>query len=67
MPDAPISLPSLTYERAGVLFNAAAIYASLAAFERRAEAESIKRALGYLTVCLAGGRLVANGRPLLVS
>ncbi|EJT53233.1 hypothetical protein A1Q1_07157 [Trichosporon asahii var. asahii CBS 2479] len=49
-PDAPISLPSLTYERAGVLFNAAAIYASLAAFERRAEAESIKRALGYLTV-----------------
>lgn len=49
-PDAPISLPSLTYERASVLFNAAAIYASLAAFERRAEAESIKRALSYLTV-----------------
>ncbi|WWD19366.1 pH-response regulator protein palA/RIM20 [Kwoniella shandongensis] len=48
-PDAPISLPSLTFERASVLFNIAALYASMAAAERRAEAEGIKRALGYLT------------------
>ncbi|ODN73147.1 pH-response regulator protein palA/RIM20 [Cryptococcus amylolentus CBS 6039] len=48
-PDSPISLSSLTYERASVLFNTAALYASMAASERRAEAESIKRAIGYLT------------------
>ncbi|WVR09313.1 pH-response regulator protein palA/RIM20 [Kwoniella sp. DSM 27419] len=48
-PDAPVSLPSLTFERASVLFNIAALYASMAAAERRAEAEGIKRALGYLT------------------
>ncbi|OWZ77273.1 pH-response regulator protein palA/RIM20 [Cryptococcus neoformans Bt85] len=48
-PDAPISLSSLTFERACVLFNMAALYASMAASERRAEAEGIKRALGYLT------------------
>ncbi|OCF35794.1 pH-response regulator protein palA/RIM20 [Kwoniella heveanensis BCC8398] len=48
-PDAPLSLSSLTYERASVLFNIAALYASMAAAERRAEAEGIKRALGYLT------------------
>lgn len=49
-PDAPISLNSFTFERASVLYNMAAIYASLAAMERRAEAEGIKRALNYLSV-----------------
>ena len=49
-PDTPISLPSLSYERASVLYNTAALYASMAAAERRAEAEGIKRALGFLTV-----------------
>ena len=49
-PDAPVSLPSLTFERANVLYNIAALYASMAAAERRAEAEGIKRALGFLTV-----------------
>ncbi|KAK6911000.1 pH-response regulator protein palA/RIM20 [Kwoniella mangroviensis CBS 8507] len=48
-PDAPVSLASITFERASVLFNIAALYASMAAAERRAEAEGIKRALGYLT------------------
>ncbi|BEI84836.1 hypothetical protein CcaverHIS002_0502370 [Cutaneotrichosporon cavernicola] len=48
-PDAIISLNSFTYERASVLYNTAAIYASLAAMERRAEAEGIKRALNYLS------------------
>ncbi|WRT68722.1 pH-response regulator protein palA/RIM20 [Kwoniella shivajii] len=48
-PDAPISLASITFERASVLFNIAALYASMAAAERRAEADGIKRALGYLT------------------
>ncbi|WWC90377.1 pH-response regulator protein palA/RIM20 [Kwoniella dendrophila CBS 6074] len=48
-PDAPISLASVTFERASVLFNIAGLYASMAAAERRAEAEGIKRALGYLT------------------
>jgi len=33
-----------------VLYNVAALYASIAAAERRAEAEGIKRALGYLSV-----------------
>lgn len=51
-PDAPISLPSFTFERAAVLYNIASVYASLAASERRAEAEGIKRALTYLTVSL---------------
>jgi len=51
--ESSIALPSLTYERASVLFNVAALYASIAASERRAEAEGIKRALGYLSVCLA--------------
>jgi programmed cell death 6-interacting protein len=49
-PDAPMPLNSLTFERAAVLFNVAALYASMAAAERRAELEGIKRALGYLTV-----------------
>lgn len=49
-PDAPIALPSFTYERAAVLYNISSIYATLAAMERRAEAEGIKRALGFLTV-----------------
>lgn len=35
----------------------AALYASMAASERRAEAEGIKRALGYLTVSLTVPRL----------
>ncbi|WVW85259.1 pH-response regulator protein palA/RIM20 [Kwoniella bestiolae CBS 10118] len=48
-PDAPVSLASITFERASVLFNIAGLYASMAAAERRAEAEGIKRALGYLT------------------
>ncbi|WOO78376.1 pH-response regulator protein palA/RIM20 [Vanrija pseudolonga] len=48
-PDTPISLPSITFERASVLFNIAAVYASLATQERRAEIEGIKRALGYLS------------------
>lgn len=56
-PDAPISLSSLTFERACVLFNMAALYASMAAAERRAEAEGIKRALGYLTVSPIVSRL----------
>jgi len=49
-PDAPISLPSFTYERASVLYNIASVYATLAAMERRAEIEGIKRALTFLTV-----------------
>lgn len=49
-PDAVITLPSLNFERASVLFNIAALYASMAASERRAEAEGIKRALGHLSV-----------------
>lgn len=49
-PDAAVTLPSITFERASVLFNIAALYASMAAAERRAEAEGIKRALGYLSV-----------------
>ncbi|ORX38229.1 BRO1-like domain-domain-containing protein [Kockovaella imperatae] len=48
-PDASISLPSLSFERASVLFNIAALYASMAASERRAEVDGIKRALGYLS------------------
>ncbi|WVQ79570.1 pH-response regulator protein palA/RIM20 [Cryptococcus sp. DSM 104549] len=48
-PDAPVTLSSLTFERASVLYNTAALYATMAASERRAEAEGIKRALGYLT------------------
>ena len=48
--ESSITLPSLTYERASVLYNVAALYASIAAAERRAEAEGIKRALRYLSV-----------------
>jgi programmed cell death 6-interacting protein len=33
-----------------VLYNIAALYGAMAAAERRTEIESIKRALGYLTV-----------------
>lgn len=67
-PDAPISLPSLTFERASVLYNVAALYASMAAAERRAEAEGIKRALGFLTVSPSLGGMTSfdpglNGRP----
>lgn len=54
--DAAVSLPSLTFERTSVLFNIAALYATMAASERRMEAEGIKRALGYLSVnhCILG-------------
>jgi programmed cell death 6-interacting protein len=38
------------------LYNIAALYASMAAAERRAEAEGIKRALGFLTVRRAAQR-----------
>ncbi|WVO14605.1 pH-response regulator protein palA/RIM20 [Cryptococcus depauperatus] len=48
-PDVPISLNSLSFEKACVLYNIAALWGSMAGQERRAEAESIKRALGYLT------------------
>ncbi|RSH85698.1 pH-response regulator protein palA/rim20 [Saitozyma podzolica] len=48
-PDATVSLPSLTFERAAVLYNIAALYGTMAAQERRAEAEGIKRALGFLS------------------
>ncbi|KAJ9095781.1 hypothetical protein QFC20_006576 [Naganishia adeliensis] len=46
--DPTISLSSLTYERAAVLYNLASIYASLRAAENRAEIEGIKRALAYM-------------------
>ncbi|KAL7422504.1 pH-response regulator protein palA/rim20 [Cryptotrichosporon argae] len=48
-PDAAVALPSFTFERASVLFNIAAVYASLAAAEQRSDAEGIKRALNYLS------------------
>ncbi|WWC71251.1 pH-response regulator protein palA/RIM20 [Kwoniella pini CBS 10737] len=67
-PDAPISLASLTFERASVLYNIAGLYASMAAAERRAEAESIKRSLGYLSA--AAGvleHLIKNLLPTLQS
>ncbi|ORY32117.1 BRO1-like domain-domain-containing protein [Naematelia encephala] len=48
-PDSAVALPSLTFERASILYNISAIWASMAASERRAEAEGIKRALGYLS------------------
>ncbi|EIW68315.1 hypothetical protein TREMEDRAFT_63488 [Tremella mesenterica DSM 1558] len=47
--ESTVSLPSLTYERASVLFNVAALYSIMAASERRAEVEGIRRALGYLS------------------
>ncbi|GMK55878.1 hypothetical protein CspeluHIS016_0209340 [Cutaneotrichosporon spelunceum] len=67
-PDVTVSLNSLTYERASVLYNMAAIYASLAAMERRAEAEGIKRALNYLSSS-AGilNYLITNVLPTLKS
>lgn len=46
--DPTISLPSLEFERASVLYNIAAVYAGLAANENRSENEGIKRALTYL-------------------
>lgn len=49
-PDSAVPLKSLTFERASVLYNIAALYGAMAAAERRTEIESIKRALGYLTV-----------------
>ncbi|KAJ9109194.1 hypothetical protein QFC21_000523 [Naganishia friedmannii] len=45
--DPTISLSSITYERAAVLYNIAAVYASLAGAENRSEIEGIKRALAY--------------------
>lgn len=57
-PDAPVSLASLTYERASVLYNIAALYGAMAAAERRADIEGIKRALGYLSVGRLPPRLV---------
>lgn len=48
--DPTISLPSLSYERAGVVYNIAAVYSGLAAMENRDETEGIKRALTYLQV-----------------
>ncbi|KAJ9125522.1 hypothetical protein QFC22_000483 [Naganishia vaughanmartiniae] len=45
--DPTISLSSITYERAAVLYNIAAVYASLGAAENRSEIEGIKRALAY--------------------
>jgi programmed cell death 6-interacting protein len=47
-PDPVISLSSLQYERASVLFNVAAVYSGLGADESRADGEGIKRALAYL-------------------
>jgi programmed cell death 6-interacting protein len=67
--DSPISLPSLTFERASILYNIAAIYASMAASEARAEAVGIKRALGFLTVvarCSGGRYLRFEGRQHVV-
>ena len=40
----PIALPSITYERACVLFNLGAMYASLGVAEDRSAVEGIKRA-----------------------
>ncbi len=47
-PDPVIALRSIHYERAGVLFNIAAVYSGLGAAEPRADSEGIKRALAYL-------------------
>lgn len=46
--DPTISLPSLSFERAAVVYNLAAVYSGLAAVENRDETEGIKRALTYL-------------------
>jgi programmed cell death 6-interacting protein len=43
----PVAIPNLIFERACVLFNVAAMYASLGAAESRTDAEGIKRALAY--------------------
>lgn len=51
--DPTITLASITYERAAVLYNIASVYASLGAAENRAEIEGIKRALAYMQVCPA--------------
>lgn len=48
--DPTISLPSLSFERAAVVYNLAAVYSGLAAVENRDETEGIKRALTYLQV-----------------
>lgn len=45
-----ISLNSLTFERCAILFNLAAMNASLGALENREGSDSIKRAIGYFQV-----------------
>lgn len=51
--DPTITIPSLLYERAGVVYNTAAVYSGLAAMENRDETEGIKRALTYLQASLS--------------
>ncbi|KAI6038820.1 BRO1-like domain-containing protein [Pisolithus marmoratus] len=43
----PVTLPSLAFERASVLFNLAALYSQLAAAEDRSNQEGLKRASAY--------------------
>ena len=48
--DHAVSLRNLHYERAGVLFNLAALYSQLAAAEDRLHPDGIKRANAYYQV-----------------
>lgn len=47
-PDPVVTLPSLTFERASVLYNIASVLAGLGAAENRADSEGIRKALAYL-------------------
>ncbi|KAG6329314.1 hypothetical protein ID866_9775, partial [Astraeus odoratus] len=46
-PSVPVTLRSLAFERAAVLFNLAALYSQLAAAEDRANQDGLKRASSY--------------------
>ena len=46
----PVALPSLTYERCGILFNLAALYSQLAAAEDRTTTQGLKQMMLYSQV-----------------
>ena len=67
-PESAVSLPSILFERAAVLYNIGAIYGSMAASENRSEGEGIKRALSYLqTAAGTFEYLLKEVLPLLTS
>ncbi|TFK72898.1 BRO1-domain-containing protein [Pluteus cervinus] len=56
----PITLQSLTFERAGLLFNLAALYSQLGALEDRSAKEGIKRALSHYQLAAGTFSYLAN-------